>query len=309
MGKKEDHQQQTFTHGTQVKMHDGEIDIDSGLVKSLLTEQFPELAERSISLVQSTGTVNAMYRLGDDLCVRLPRLEKWADGIENEWAWLPKLAPHISLNIPKPIALGKPSQGYPCSWAIYDWIGGDSYQEDLINDERQAADDLVNFIQELRSADQAGAPRGGRRPLRELDAGTRSAIEASHGMIDTEAASAAWARSMEIPPRDGNPVWIHGDLLKSNLLVQGGRLCAVIDFGGVGIGDPAMDVVPAWSVFNTTGREVFRQGLDVDDDTWSRARGYALHQAAMIIPYYAETNPVFVTMAKRTVNEVLAEIQ
>ncbi len=97
-------------------------------------------------------------------------------------------------------------------------------------------------------------------------------------------------------------------MLKSNLLVQDGRLCAVIDFGGVGIGDPAMDVVPAWSVFNTAGREIFRQGLDVDDATWARARGYALHQAVMIIPYYAETNPAFVTMAKRTVNEILTDI-
>ena len=289
-------------------MHEGEIGIDSGLVKSLLTEQFPELAEREINLVHSTGTVNAMYRLGDDLCVRLPRLERWAEGIHNEWAWLPRLAPHISLHIPKPIALGSPTQGYPCVWAVYEWIEGTPYQENLINDERQAAADLVNFILELRSADQEGAPRGGRRPLRELDADTRSAIEASHGMIDTQAASAAWACSMEAPAWDGKPVWLHGDLLKSNLLVQDGHLCAVIDFGGVGIGDPAMDVVPAWSVFNTAGREVFRQGLDVDDATWSRARGYALHQAVMIIPYYAKTNPAFVSMAKRTVNEVLADI-
>ena len=126
-------------------------------------------------------------------------------------------------------------------------------------------------------------------------------------MIDTQAASAAWALALESPPWDGKPVWIHGDLLKSNLLVQGGRLCAVLDFGEAGIGDPAADVVPAWSVFNKTGRETFRRALDVDDDTWSRARGYALHQALMIIPYYPKTNPEFVTMAKRTVEEILIE--
>jgi aminoglycoside phosphotransferase (APT) family kinase protein len=290
-------------------MHEGEIHTDTALVKRLLTEQFPHLAERSIRVVQSTGTVNAIFRLGEEAYVRLPRLETWAESIDNEWTWLPKLAPHISLNIPKPLARGKPTNWYPCPWAVYQWIEGFPYQDDLISDERQVAYDLVNFILELRSVDRLGAPRGGRRPLVELDAATCSAIEASRGVIDTEAVSAAWAHSLESPPWDRKPVWIHGDLLKSNLLVRGGRLCAVIDFGGVGIGDPAADVVPAWSVFTTVGRETFRQALDVDDDTWSRARGYALHQALLIIPYYSQSNPDFVTMAKRTVEEILAELR
>ena len=288
-------------------MHEGEIDIDIALVKRLLTEQFPHLAERSIAVVRSTGTVNALYRLGEEFCLRLPRLEEWAESINREWTWLPRLAPHISLTIPKPLARGRPANGYPCPWAVYQWIEGFPYQDDLISDERQVAYDLANFILELRGADMLGAPRGGRGPLIELDAATRSAIEFSRGVIDTQAASAAWALALESPPWDGKPVWIHGDLLKSNLLVQGGRLCAVIDFGEVGIGDPAADVVPAWSVFNKTGRETFRRALDVDDDTWSRARGYALHQALMIIPYYPKTNPEFVTMAKRTVEEMLIE--
>lgn len=309
MSKRENNQKQDFNHGAQVKMHEGEIDIDIALVKRLLTEQFPHLAERSITVVRSTGTVNAIYRLGNEFYVRLPRLETWAQSIDNEWTWLPKLAPHISLNIPKPLARGKPTNWYPCPWAVYHWREGSPYQDDLISDERQVAYDLANFILELRSIDRLGAPRGGRRPLIELDAATRSAIESSRGVIDTQAVSAAWALSLESPPWDGKPVWIHGDLLKSNLLVQGGRLCAVIDFGGVGIGDPAADVVSAWSVFNKIGRETFRQALDVDDNTWSRGRGYALHQALMIIPYYPKTNPEFVTMAKRTVEEILTELK
>jgi aminoglycoside phosphotransferase (APT) family kinase protein len=308
LDKKENQQKQGFKQDAQVKMHEGEIDIDIALVKRLLTEQFPHLAERAITAVRSTGTVNAIYRLGDEFCVRLPRLEEWAESIDNEWIWLPKLAPHISLSTPKPLARGKPTNWYPHPWAIYHWIEGSPYQEGLINDERQVAYDLVNFILELRSVDMLGAPPGGRRPLVELDAATHSAIESVRGVIDTEAVSTAWTHSLESPPWDGRPVWIHGDLLKSNLLVQDGRLCAVIDFGGVGIGDPAADVIPAWSVFNTVGREIFRQALDVDDDTWSRARGYALHQALMIIPYYLETNPDFVTMAKRTVVEILTEL-
>lgn len=309
MGKKENNQKQDFKDDVQVKMHEGEIDIDMALVKRLLTEQFPHLAERSITVVRSTDSVNAIYRLGDDLYMRLPRLEEWAESIDREWIWLPKLAPHISLNIPKPVARGKPTNWYPCPWAIYHWIEGLPYQDDLISDERQVAYDLVNFILELRSVNMLGAPRGGRDPLFELAAVTRIAIESSRGVIDAEAVSAAWARSLDAPPWNGKPVWIHGDLLKSNLLVQGGRLCAIIDFGGVGIGDPAADVIPAWSVFNITGREIFRRALDVDDNTWSRARGYALHQALMIIPYYPETNPHFVTMAKRTVNEILADFR
>jgi len=302
---KKDNQKPKADHGVQVKMHKGEIDINMALVRRLLTEQFPHLAERPITLIRSTGTVNAVYRLGDDLCVRLSRVAKWADSLDREWEWLPQIAPHVSLAIPQPVARGKPTNIYPYPWAIYRWIEGASYQDDLISDERQVAHDLVNFILELRRVDRQGAPRGGRAPLSELDAVTRSAIEASHGVIATETVVEVWNRSLEVPAWNGKPVWIHGDLLRSNLLVRDGQLCAVVDFGGVGIGDPAADVIPAWAVFNRVGREAFRQALAVDDETWNRARGYALHQAVMIIPYYPETNPQFVTMAKRTVNELI----
>lgn len=308
MSHSESHQNRNFNDGAQVKMHEGEIDIDLTLVKRLLIDQFPHLADRPITAVRSTGTVNAIFRLGDEFYVRLPRLESWAADVDKEWTWLPKLAPHISLKIPQPFARGKPANGYPCPWAIYHWLKGSPYQDDIISDERQAASDLVNFILELRRIDRQGAPRGGRRPLKELDPATRAAIESARGMIDAPAVTAAWAFSLESPSWDGQPVWIHGDLLKSNLLVQGGRLCAVIDFGGIGVGDPAADVVPAWSVFNQAGREAFRQALEVDEATWNRARGYALHQALLIIPYYAKTNPAFVTMAKRTIKEILIEM-
>jgi aminoglycoside phosphotransferase (APT) family kinase protein len=305
----ETNQNQGVKPGAQVKMHDGEVEIDFALVKRLLSDQFPQLAESPLTIVRSTGTVNAIYRLGDELSIRLPRLGTWAEDIEREWAWLPKLAPHISINIPQPLARGKPTAWYPYPWAIYHWIEGSPYQDELITDERQAAYDLANFILELRKVDMTGAPRGGRRPLIELDAVTRSTIEAARHVIDAETALAAWRLALEAPPWDGKPVWIHGDLLKSNLLVQAGRLCAVIDFGGVGIGDPAADVVPAWSVFGKSGRAAFRQALAVDEATWRRARGYALHQALLIIPYYPQTNPEFVAMAKRTVAEILTELK
>jgi aminoglycoside phosphotransferase (APT) family kinase protein len=155
----------------------------------------------------------------------------------------------------------------------------------------------------------AAAPRAGRRPLRELDSATRTAIDSSRAVIDRDAATAAWERALAAPAwEEGAPVWIHADLLRPNLLVDGGRLRAVIDFGGAGVGDPAADVIAAWSVFGLAGRDTFRRGLGVDDGTWNRARGFALHQAMMIIPYYPETNPGFVALAKHTVDEVLADI-
>ena len=291
-----------------MKMHDGEVDIDAGLVGRLVAAQFPRLAGLPVSAVQPAGTVNAIYRLGDDLCARLPRVASWARDLEREWRWLPELAPHLSLRVPEPVARGHPESWYPFPWAIYRWIDGRPYADELVDDEHQAARDLAQFVTELRRIDPAaGAPRGGRRPLRELDTDTRAAIESARDVIDSPAATAAWERALEAPAWDGTPVWIHADLLRPNLLVDGGRLCAVIDFGSVGTGDPAADVIAAWSVFGHAGRGTFRGALDIDDGTWHRARGYALHQAAMIIPYYPETNPGFVAQAMRTVGQVLAD--
>jgi len=291
-----------------MKMHEGEVGIDAGLVRRLVAVQFPRLARLPVSAVRSAGTVNAIYRLGDGLCARLPRVAEYAADLVDELRWLPWLAPHLPLRVPEPVAVGRPASGYPFPWAIYQWIDGQPYADELVGDERQAATDLAQFVAELHRIDPiAGAPRAGRRPLRELDSATRTAIDSSRNVIDRTAATAAWERALEAPAWQGSPVWIHADLLRPNLLVGGGRLRAVIDFGAAGIGDPAADVVAAWSVFGPAGRETFRAALGVDDGTWTRARGFALHQAAMIIPYYQQTNPGFVTLAERTVREVLAD--
>lgn len=291
------------------KIHADEVDIDAPLVRRLLAAQFPQWADLPIRAVRSTGTVNAIYRLGDHLCVRLPRVQRWVHDLDKEWHWLPKLAPRLPLRVPRSVGKGHPASSYPFTWAIYGWIDGQPYSDELVDDERQAARDLAQFVAELRRIDPVvGAPRGGRKPLRELDAVTREAIESARGVIDGDAATAAWERALIAPAWKGTPAWIHTDLLRPNLLVHGGRLRAVIDFGGIGVGDPAADVIAAWSVFSHTGRGTFRDALAVDDGTWERARGFALHQAAMIIPYYGETNPGFVALAKRTVEEVLADI-
>jgi aminoglycoside phosphotransferase (APT) family kinase protein len=258
--------------------------------------------------VRSTGTVNAIYRLGEDLCARLPRAQKWEGGLERELAWLPRLAPHLSLRVPEPVASGLPTHEYPFPWAIYRWIAGEPYDDRDVDHEARAAEDLAQFVVELRRVDSTGAPQGGRRPLRELDRVTRAAIDASRGSIDAARATAAWSHALEAPPWDGEPVWIHADLLRPNVLIERGRLCAVLDFGAAGAGDPAADVIAAWTVFNREGRSVFRRALDVDEGTWTRARGYALHQAVQIIPYYAASNPAFAAMARRTVGEILADL-
>ena len=290
------------------KMHPGEVDIDASLVRRLLAAQFPQYADLPVSPTRSTGTVNAIYRLGEHLYARLPRLREWTRDLDKEWRWLPELAPRLSLQVPEPVEKGRPENFYPFPWAIYGWIEGEPYSDELVDDERRAAGDLARFVTGLRGVPPVpGAPRGGRRPLRELDALTREAIGAARDVIDADAATAAWERALEAPTWDGAPVWVHADLLRPNVLVRGGRVRAVIDFGGVGVGDPAADVIAAWSIFNRAGRETFRDALDVDGGTWNRARGFALHQAAMIIPYYAETNPGFAALAKRTVMEVLAD--
>ena len=291
------------------KMHAGEVPIDAALVGRLISEQFPRWADLPISAVRSTGTVNAIYRIGDHLCARLPRVEEWAQDLEKERRWLPKLAPRLSLPIPEPVGKGHPTSSYPFSWAIYRWIDGEPYSDDLVDDEQRAARDLARFVAALRRIDPVpGVPLGGRPPLRDLDAATREAIDSSRRVVDGDAATAAWELALEAPAWRGTPVWIHTDLLRPNVLLRDGRLRAVIDFGGVGVGDPAADVIAAWSVFGRTGRNTFRNALDIDDDTWNRARGFALHQAAMIIPYYRETNPGFVSLARRTVGEVLADV-
>lgn len=287
------------------KMHAGEVDITADLVRDLVARQFPDLAGRPVIAVQPTGTVNAIFRLWPDLCARLPRTPAWAAGLLRERRWLGRLAPHLPLQVPAPVATGAPAPRYPLPWAIYRWLPGQPYSDGLACDELQAAADLAAFILALRGIDPAGAPATGRRPLAELDAVTRAAIESAGGLIDRGAALAAWQRALRAPRWDGTRTWIHADLLRPNLLVDGGRLSAVIDFGAAGAGDPATDVIAAWAVFGPAGRARFRELLGVEDGCWERARGIALHQAALIVPYYAKTNPAFTELARRTIDQVV----
>jgi aminoglycoside phosphotransferase (APT) family kinase protein len=294
-------------------LHEGELPIDAALVARLIAEQLPAYADLQLRAWPSTGTVHAIFRLGEHLAVRLPRLARWAAALEREAAWLPRLAPRVSLGLPEPVAVGRPAAAYPCAWAVYRWRPGAPYGASppaaAAADEAAAAAALAGFVRELRAIEPMGGPPAGRAPLAELDADTRAAIDASRASIDADAAHAAWRRALEAPVWDGGPSWIHGDLMRPNLLVVDGRLDAVIDFGAAGVGDPAMDLVAAWSVFGHEGRAAFRHALrgvpGIDDGTWARARGYALHQAALIVPYYASSNPAFAAEGARIAGEVL----
>ena len=297
------------------KMHIDEVDTSVSLVRRLLRAQFPQWANLPIWPVHSTGTGNALYRLGDSMVVRLPRIPSAVGQVNKEQKWLPRLAPFLPLNIPIPIAKGKPSDGYPWHWSVYRWLEGEDVTTAPIADPRQAATDLAQFIIALQGIEATEGPPSGEHnfyrgvPLAMRDHETRDAIAAIHDVIDTDEVTAAWDAAIETPVWSRAPVWIHGDLHAGNLLVQQGRLSGVIDFGGLGVGDPACDVMAAWLFVSAENRAMFREVLQVDDATWARGRGWALSFGLIAFPYYQITNPVLAGIARRAIHEVLADHQ
>jgi aminoglycoside phosphotransferase (APT) family kinase protein len=293
-------------------MHADEVDTDVSLVRRLIASQFPRWANLPIEPVSSAGTDNALYRLGGDMVVRLPRIRGAVGQVEKEHRWLPRFAPRLPLSVPAPLAKGEPDKGYPFPWSVYRWLEGENATMERVADPRRAATDLAGFVAALQRVDTTGGPLAvdhGLRgvPLATRDAETREAISSLSGMSDADAATAAWEADLRAPEWDLAPVWFHGDLLPGNLLFERGRLSAVIDFGGLGVGDPACDLMAAWGLFSGESREVFRAALAVDDATWARGRGHALSQAVIFIPYYLDTNPVGVANARHMLREVLAD--
>ena len=292
------------------KMHSDEIDTDVYLVSRLLAEQCPQWARLPIKPVPSSGTVNAIYRLGDDMYVRLPRVKRWASDLEKEQRWLPKLARHLPLAIPESLAKGSPGEGYPFHWGVYRWLRLETWTANQISDLREAAADLAQFIKALERIGTTGGPSpragGCGAPLAERDRDVRAAIEASRDIVDADALTKAWDAARQADEWNQPPVWVHGDLRPGNLLVAGGHLSAVIDFGGLSVGDPACDLAPAWTFFSGESREAFRAALTFDEATWIRGRGWALTRVVNL-PYYLETNPEIVAEARHTLEQVLAD--
>lgn len=290
------------------KMHADEADIDAALVRRLLAAQFPRWASLTVTPVESNGTVNAIYRIGDDMAVRLPRVAGGVDDVRTEVEHLPRLAERVPFAVPAPLGKGEPGDGYPWPWYVYRWLDGANPVIGGVAEPKLLAADLARFVTALHRVEPTGLPAAYRPgPLAPRDRDTRDAIARLDGVIDTGAAAAAWETALRAPEWAGPPVWVHADLQPGNLLITGGRLSAVIDFGCMGIGEPAVDLITAWSLLTGEAREEFRAALDVDDATWARGRGWALSIALIELPYYRTRNETIARTARHVIEEVLAD--
>jgi aminoglycoside phosphotransferase (APT) family kinase protein len=273
-------------------MHADEVDFDASLVQQLVAERFPELAELPLREVEPAGTDNRLFRIGEELVARIPVVERSGETLRREVRWLPVLAPALPVRIPEPVALVEPD-GFPFPWAVYRWLDGEPA-------DGCTAEELASFLGALRRLDPAMGPQpsaqnsGRGVPLAHRDSPAMRDAVATIGALDV------WESALAAPAWDGPPVWIHGDLDARNLLVRDGRLDAVLDWGCVGVGDPACDIGAAWKLLDAHERVAFRELLEVDDATWLRARGWLVSQAAMIVTYYTvETNATLLREGER----------
>lgn len=277
-------------------MHVDEVDVDDALVRTLLASQLPHLADRPLTVVEPWGTDNAIWRLGDDLVVRLPRIHWATEQVDFEARWLPSLASRLSVPVPEPIAVGEPGHGYPYRWAVHRWLPGQSAALDRLGDAVDFALDLAEVVRQLQRLPTNGAPAAHNRarPLHAYDRSTRSAIERASHLIDADAATAVWEEALDAPPHDAPAVWVHGDL-EGNCLVRDGRLSGLVDWGSACAGDPAVDVQVVWSpLFTKESRARFLTDLGVDDAMLARSRGAAINQTTAALSYYLHTYPLIV---------------
>jgi aminoglycoside phosphotransferase (APT) family kinase protein len=290
-------------------MHPDEVATDAALVRGLVAGQFPQWAGLPVTPVRSAGTDHAIYRLGDRLAVRLPRIPWAVAQVDVEHRWLPRLAPHLPLAVPEPQGRGDPADGYPWPWSVYRWLDGENPSPERIGGSWRAALDLGRFVASLQRIDATGGPPSSRGvPLVRRDPEVRAALVALRGVIDTAAATDAWEAALDAPLWHGPPVWVHGDLHEGNLLARHGRLCAVIDFGAAGVGDPACDMMPAWTFLSARTRDLYRDVVGADDATWARGRGWALSLGLVALPYYQVSNPVLARIARRAIDEALGDV-
>ncbi|MEV4196811.1 aminoglycoside phosphotransferase family protein [Micromonospora globbae] len=257
------------------------ITVDAELVRRLVAHQFPRWAHLPVAPVADGGWDNWTFHLGPGMSVRLPSAAEYALAVDKEHRWLPELAPRLPLPIPVPLAKGEPGEGYPYPWSVYSWLDGEPASADRIADPVRFAIDLAEFLVALQRIDPTGGPlpgqhnwyRGG--TLRTYHRDVQRALAALDGHVDVGLAREIWTDALDAS-WDGTQTWFHGDVAQGNLLLDDGKLAAVIDFGTCGVGDPACDMAIAWTLLTTEGRQAFRERLAVDEGTWARGRGWAV---------------------------------
>jgi len=284
--------------------------IDDALVRRLVMDQFPQWTGLPVRPVETAGWDNRIFHLGEHMIVRLPREGPYAAQVEKEHRWLPRLAPLLPLQIPTPLAIGEPADGYPWQWSIYRWIDGETAAPERIDDLNDFATGVAEFLIALQRIDPADGPRPGPHnfyrggSLTTYDAETRQAIALLKGKLDTEAATEVWDMALEAA-WGRPPVWLHGDVSAGNLLVREGRLTAIIDFGMAGVGDPACDLSIAWTLFRDESRGIFRAMLPHDAGTWARGRAWTLWKALVVAAGLTETNALESARPWSVIDEVL----
>jgi aminoglycoside phosphotransferase (APT) family kinase protein len=290
-----------------------EVEVSPELVRQLVDTQFPRWSSWPLERWERAGSDHSIYRLGDSLAVRLPRGD-WAAGqARKEHAWLPQLAPLLPLAIPAPVGLGEAAFGYPWSWSVAQWLPGDAVVGERLCDSEETARDLAAFLvtlQRLPSPDSFAPgphPELRRRTLAAKDNRVRASIAAVADVFDAEALIRVWERALFAPVWSGEPVWCHGDFHVGNLLMQGDRVTAVLDFGGLGYGDPACDLDIAFTLMTERTRAVFRAALGLDEAAWVRGRGWALAGGVTAYAAYAANEPRVAAQTRRQIAEALAE--
>jgi aminoglycoside phosphotransferase (APT) family kinase protein len=285
-----------------------EVEINARLVRRLLAAQFPQWAGMPVRAVPRVGWDNVIYRLGADLAVRLPRRLIGAEQVSKQHRWLPVLAGRLPLAIPVVAGQGVPGEGYPWQWSITSWLPGEIAADCHDLDMATTAVRLAGFIAALRAVDPSGGPASEfRHDLASRDRLVTSAIDALGDVPYREAATRAWHRARAAPEWDGPPVWMHGDLHPANLLVANGQLTGVVDFGLLAVGDPAVDLMVAWTFLPGPARHAFRTALPADEATWERGRGWALDLGIRCAAYSAG-NPLVGEIGKYTISQVLTEL-
>ena len=288
--------------------------INTELVKQLIIEQFPNWSDLDIKPVKLSGNDNRTFHLGESMSVRLPSEECYVPQVEKEHIWLPILAQKLRLPISIPLAKGKPSKYYPWPWTINQWIDGETINKENISDLNQFATDLGQFLNELQSIDASGGPMAGKHNfhrggnLAVYDKETRDSIENTKEFFNEDLLIEIWETSLN-SKWERNPVWIHGDIAPGNLLVKNGKLCAVIDFGILGVGDPSCDAAMAWTFFDEHSRKTFKEVLKFDENTWNRARGWALWKALITFDANKDYSSIITDESFNTINVIIKDFK